>query len=82
MSSSKRKFPERGTARHAENMVVDALRSGLYDAATVVEMIHYAAEPDLVAAIRLIASLSAEDRTKTIAHAQGLQAEARLPVSH
>ena len=61
-------------AAYACAMIIDALASGAVDSAEALEAIHYAAERDLIEAMRLFASLRPEDRAKTIELARALNA--------
>lgn len=82
MRARRREDANESATVQAERMIVDALRSGQLEPATVLEMVHYAGEPDLVEAFRAIAALPAADRAKAAAFALGLAARRDAFVTH
>ena len=72
MSRSRAEPAEKDVILYAEEMISDALRAGFVDPALALELVHYAAEADLVVAIRTFALLDEAQRADLISFAQAL----------
>jgi hypothetical protein len=64
-------------ARYAEEVVSQAVRCGYVHPALLLECVHYAAEPELLAVIRAVAELDASQRLVVMGYARRLSREAR-----
>jgi hypothetical protein len=64
-------------ARYAEELVTQAVRGGYVHPALLLECVHYAAEPELMAVIRAVADLDAGQRLVVMGYARRLSREER-----
>ena len=60
---------------YAEDLVCEALRTGYVDPILLVECVHYAAEPEVIAFTRSFASLDETDRAEVMRVVQALSVE-------
>jgi hypothetical protein len=77
VSHSDPDFTRSDLALYAEELVSQAVRGGYVRPALLLECLHYAAEPELMAVIRAVAELDAGTRLVVMAYARRLSDEAR-----
>ncbi|HEX2134585.1 MAG TPA: hypothetical protein VHG30_01590 [Microvirga sp.] len=77
------KSPRDEAVRYAEDILVEALRTGYADPILLVECVHYAAEPELVGFTRAFAALEERSRAEVMRTVQALSGEPeRSGLSH
>ena len=73
------KLSEADVISYAEDLVCEALHTGYVDPILLVECVHYAAEPDLIAFTRSFASLDESARAEVTRIVQALSGERTRP---
>ena len=71
----KSKLSDNEAVSYAEDMLVEALRTGYADPIVLVECVHYAAEPEVIAFTRAFAALEDGSRAEVIRTVQALSGE-------
>ena len=71
----KPKISDAEAVSYAEDVLVEALREGYADPILLVECVHYAAEPDLIAFTRAFAALDERGRAEVMRIVRSLSAE-------